>query len=649
VRPSLTVRLLVASSVLTVVVAAAVLALSHGTAALDDATDKRGEARLAVRTVTQVETDVLDLETGVRGFVITGRERFLRPWIDARRRLPGDLANLQTRVQGQRANRALAASLATDSTAYLRDYTRAVVDEVRTGRRGSSSETTTAAGRLRVDHIRGTINRLRRNLDAKARRFSTMGNAAAHDASRLGIGVLIGSLAVILAFTVYLLRRVVAPVRRVGSAADELAEGDLTARAPERGVPELARLGVSFNRMASTIAETREAMNERNLELTDAKQEAERANHAKSAFLSRMSHELRTPLNAVLGFAQLLEFDQLDAGQRESVHQIERAGRHLLHLIDEVLDIARVESGELRLSPEPTDAAELIQETLSLVAPLAEQRSIRLITDLGDCADGHIMADRQRLKQILLNLLSNAIKYNRKAGEVRISVQPNSGEQIAIRIADTGAGLSEQQLSRLFEPFERLGAEHGNVDGSGLGLALSRRLAEAMNGTIDVQSAPRNGSTFSVHLPRAPAAVTESSEQHDHSATAQPIRGDRKILYIEDNLSNLRLVERTLAHQPRVAFLPAMQGTIGLDLAREHHPDLILLDLHLPDLNGDDVLIRLKAGLTTRNIPVIMLSADASPGQIQRLLDAGAAAYLTKPINLHELLDTISQHLHDAP
>jgi signal transduction histidine kinase/ActR/RegA family two-component response regulator len=641
----LRVRLVVAGGVLAIVVGIAVLTLRSATGALDDATDKRGEVRLAIATVTQVQTDVLDLETGLRGFVITHRAQFLQPWIDARRSLPGDLARLRRGVPDEPADRALATTLASASAAYLRDYTEPVIDAVRRGRPDASSDTTTAAGKQRVDRLRRIVDRLRSSLTTQAAALSAQADGKAHDASSLGIGALLGLSGLIVLFIVYLLRGMAVPIRRVCVAAENLAAGDMTARAPERGVREIARLGASFNRMASTIARNSAEMDARNRELAVAKEEADRANQAKSEFLSRMSHELRTPLNAVLGFAQLLEFDHLSDDQKESVQQIERAGRHLLYLIDEVLDIARVDTGELRLSPEPTGAAELIAEAISLVAPLAEQRSIRLVADDTGAGGGHVIADRQRLKQILLNLLSNAIKYNREAGEVRIALHANGDARLAISVTDTGAGLSEQQLCMLFEPFERLGAEHRNIEGTGLGLALSRRLAEAMEGTIEVQSTPGEGSTFSVHLPAATARV--HAEADDEHVAQQPICGERKILYIEDNLSNLRLVERVLARRSKVTFLPAMQGRIGLELAREHRPDLVLLDLHLPDLRGDEVLIRLKAEPVTRQTPVIMLSADASPGQVQRLREAGAAAYLTKPINLQELLDAVGRHLHD--
>ena len=480
---------------------------------------------------------------------------------------------------------------------------------------------------------------------AQTTRFSNSANTQVHQASRIGIGGLIGASALILLFTVYLLRGIAAPIRRVSAAADDLASGHLTARVPEGGVPEFALLGASFNRMAATIAESQTAMDVRNAELDRARRDADRANQAKSEFISRMSHELRTPLNAILGFAQLLGLDELDGDQRESVDQIVRAGRHLVQLIDEVLDIARVEAGELRLSPEPVNVSELIAEAIALVAPLATHRSIKLVT-IGTDTEAHVRADRQRLKQILLNLLSNAIKYNREGGDVRVSVDSDDSQRVAIAISDTGAGILPEKLSKLFAPFERLGAEHGNVDGTGLGLALSRRLAEAMGATLEVQSFAREGSTFSVKLQRVP--VPELAEGNVEQLPVV-VLGDRTILYIEDNLSNLRLVERLLARHSKVTLLPAMQGSIGLELAREHQPDMVLLDLHLPDLPGDEVLLRLRAEPATRDTPVVVLSADASAGQIRRLRAAGATAYLTKPIDVHELLEVVERCLGESP
>ena len=639
-RISLAARLIIASCVLALVVVAAVLALRSGTDALSGATAERARVRLDLDAVAAVEKDVLDLETGVRGYVITRDEQFLAPWRASRVRLPRDVAALRRRLGGHGDR--LADLLATAAIDYLRDYAQIVVAAARAGSSDAASKATVAAGKVRVDRIRRISDRMRVSLNADVGRLSKQAEDNANRASLIGIGALIASSALIVLFTAYLLRCMVLPIRRVGSSADSLAAGDLTARASESGAPELAQLGTSFNRMAATIAGNHAAMQARNVELDATRQEAERANRAKSEFLSRMSHELRTPLNSILGFGQLLQLDGVEGAHRESVDQILRAGRHLLLLIDEVLDIARVETGELRMSPESILAAELVQESCALVAPLAQQRSIRLITDFGDCADVHVVADRQRLKQVLLNLFSNAIKYNREAGEIRCALRRDRGEQIAVDVSDTGAGMSDEQLARIFEPFERLGAEHGNIEGTGLGLALSRRLAEAMGGTLEVDSEPGCGSTFTVRLSAVAAPQTaETTSEH----VAVEIAGARKILYIEDNLANLRLVERVLKRHPQLTFLPAMQGSLGLELAREHRPDIVLLDLQLPDLQGDEVLIRLKAEPVTRHTPVVVLSADASPGQERRLREAGAAAFLTKPIDLPELLEVVGRWL----
>ena len=637
---SLSTRLLLASAILALVVVIAVFALLRGNAALDDATDKRADARMDLALVNEVEKDLLDLETGVRGFVITGDERFLQPWQQARRRLPRDLAALPRHLNDPGDNRGLVASLTRASMEYLRGYTQAVVAAARRGRPQAASNATTAAGKRRVDRIRRIVDALAAGESAQVARLSSIADERVHEGNVLGIGVLVGAPALIVLFTVYLVHSIAAPIRHVGRAADALASGDATARAPQEGVREVAALGTSFNRMAATIAQNRAVMAAHNRELDRATREAERANQAKSEFISRMSHELRTPLNAILGFTQLLGLDELDDEQRECVDQVMRAGRHLVQLVDEVLDIARIEAGELRISLEPIAASELIGETVALVAPLAEQRSIALVTTLADGT--YVLADRQRLKQILLNLLSNAIKYNRAGGEVRVAVDLDESRRVAIAVSDTGAGILPEKLSQLFVPFERLGAEQSGTDGTGLGLALSRRLAESMGSTLEVQSAPGQGSTFTITLAAVPAP--ELPEEHEEEA-AVSIIGDRKILYIEDNLDSLRLIERLLARYTKVTVLPAMQGSIGLELAREHLPDLVLLDLHLPDLAGDEVLIRLKAEPATREIPVIVLSADASPGQIRRQREAGAAAYVTKPIDVQKLLAVIEHCL----
>jgi PAS domain S-box-containing protein len=382
-------------------------------------------------------------------------------------------------------------------------------------------------------------------------------------------------------------------------------------------------------------------------ELRQAKEQAEEANCAKSEFLSRMSHELRTPLNAVLGFAQVLEMDPLTADQQASVDQILKGGRHLLTLINEVLDIARIEAGRLTLSPEPILVQEALDEALDLVAPLASHGQIQLARKTSLIWNRYIQADRQRLKQVLLNLLSNAIKYNHKGGSVMVSCAAAEGERLRIEVNDTGRGIPEQKMALLFNPFERLGAEETGVEGTGVGLALSKKLVQAMGGTIGAESRFGQGSLFWLEFPHAEGPMERYERTQDVlEISAEPVESKpATVLYIEDNLSNSTLMERILANRPGVKLLLAMQGRMGLDLAREHVPDLILLDVHLPDMQGDIVLRHLRADARTKDIPVAMVSADATPGQIERLKAAGAQAYLTKPIDVKQLLAFVDENL----
>ncbi|MEA2477861.1 MAG: hypothetical protein QOC87_2060 [Actinomycetota bacterium] len=382
-----------------------------------------------------------------------------------------------------------------------------------------------------------------------------------------------------------------------------------------------------------------------------AKEEAERANQAKSEFLSRMSHELRTPLNAILGFAQLLELDELTGSQKESIDHIADGGRHLLELINEVLDIARIESGRIALSLEPVSLTEVIQESFDLIKPLAVENSIELLPWTTDDYEIHVYADRQRAKQVLLNLLSNAVKYNRAEGTVELRVEHMFG-RMRVTVSDTGLGIPPDKVGDIFTPFHRLGAEQTDVEGTGLGLALSKRLVEAMGGTLSVQSKVGEGTSFYFDLAIVDAPLTaleldaQSSSHHSVSGPPpSPIQpGEHKtLLYIEDNLSNLRLVERILADRPDIKVLAAMHGGLGLDLAREHVPDLILLDLNLPDMHGDELLQILLAHPRTNAIPVVVLSADATESQVDRLMNRGALAYLTKPLDVKRFLRLVNE------
>jgi signal transduction histidine kinase/ActR/RegA family two-component response regulator len=384
-----------------------------------------------------------------------------------------------------------------------------------------------------------------------------------------------------------------------------------------------------------------------------ARESAEAANRSKSEFLSRMSHELRTPLNAVLGFGQLLELDELNPSQQESVEQIIKGGRHLLELINEVLDISRIETGTLPLSPEPVLVSDLMHDTLTLMRPLADHRNIQLVSGDTATANIHVLADRQRLKQVMLNLIANAIKYNHEGGTVAVSCGTVDPDQLRIHVSDTGPGIRPEDLEQLFVPFERLGAERSDIEGAGVGLALSRRLTEAMGGTLTVASTYGEGSRFTVQL----TVVEGPLEQFERvTGTAAESLGGvaadsdlrHKILYIEDNMANVRLVERVFQRRDDVDVIAAMQGRLGVALAREHRPVLILLDLHMPDINGDEVLRQLREDPATATTPVVIVSADATAGQIERLLAEGATGYLTKPLDLQELLAVFSSAVNST-
>ena len=380
--------------------------------------------------------------------------------------------------------------------------------------------------------------------------------------------------------------------------------------------------------------------------LEQAKEEAERANSAKSEFLSRMSHELRTPLNAILGFSQVLERQELPLIQRERVGHIFRAGQHLLSLINEVLEIARIETGKIQLSVEPVSVGDALSEALDIIRPLASQRRIQIERHDFAPAETNILADRQRLKQVLLNILSNAVKYNRDGERIVITVEQRTAN-LRVTIADNGPGIPVDKRDRLFGAFDRLGAENSTTQGTGLGLALSKRITEAMGGRIG-ENQPDKGASFWIEFPIV--ASPRESLASSRRTTVVPFASSvgarpRTLLYIEDNVSNLTLIEHLLADQPPIKLISAMQGMLGLELAARHRPDLILLDLHLPDMSGSEVLDHLKGDARTCSIPVIVLSADATKSQMDRLVGAGASDYLTKPLDVDRFLKVIEQQL----
>ena len=400
---------------------------------------------------------------------------------------------------------------------------------------------------------------------------------------------------------------------------------------------------VQFVSTASDISERKRAEEA----LRSARNEAERANRAKSDFLSAMSHELRTPMNAILGFAQLLAADparQSDERLQRYVDEILRAGRHLLELINDVLDLARVETGGVPVRVEPVPLQALVDDGLRLLEPLARERGIQWPTAQAIDPRWAVLADRTRLTQVLLNLLSNAIKYNRDGGQVQVDGEAD-GEAVVLRVADDGPGLTPEQQARLFHAFDRLGAEQGPIQGAGIGLVLSKRLVELMGGSIGVDSPPGQGTRFWVRLPMVgmPAATEpqQLSLLDDDPATAAQAR-ERRVLYIEDNPVNVVLMEAMLAQEPGIRLQSAELPEIGLERARQERPDLILLDIQLPGIDGFEVLRRLRRDRRTRAIPVVAISANAMPADIDGGMAAGFDASLTKPVELKTLQDTLA-------
>jgi signal transduction histidine kinase/CheY-like chemotaxis protein len=580
----------------------------------------------------------LNGQTAVRGYAATGDALFLEPYHMMRKQMGS--ARAIFRNAAVRAGDVSLQQKADNSVAV-------VVSQLEVTRAAIAHGTPRSQVAQMLEQGRRSMMVLRQQV-ASTRLLATntmLKQRAAVDRMETGIdavtavGVLLGLLAGVAGVALFasgISRRVAA----AAANADRLGAGQPVVTT-DHSRDEIGSL-------AKSLASAERLLASRSAELVTARDEALKANQAKNAFLSSTSHELRTPLNSILGFTQLLELSDLGQEDQESVQRILAAGRHLLGLINELIDVARIESGELSVSLEPVTVRALLADVCQLMQPLADDREIDLQQQCTRPGLA-VYADWQRLSQIMVNLISNAVKYNRHGGKITVTCREHEDGQVAISVADTGPGLSGADLDRIFLPFERLSADQSDVEGTGIGLPLARALAQVMHGNLRAMSTIGQGSTFTVSLRRAPE-LTRVPDQASRSAPRALMNRSEMsgkpamtLLYIEDNPANVEVVARYLAGRDQARLLIATSGAEGLAVASQHRPDLILLDLHMNDMTGEQVLRKMLADPAIADIPVAVLSADASPRVIRRLLSSGARAYLTKPLDLSrlgELLDS---------
>ena len=507
--------------------------------------------------------------------------------------------------------------------------------------------------------------------------------ARAIDYLLVALGVTLLALLIAWLLTRRLGRFLTAPISSITEVArDVVATRDYSRRARRISDDEAGELVDSFNAMLTEIEARTGALEQSNDAIARAQQEVMRLNEqlegrvqertmqleminqelevamaaansasaAKSAFLSSMSHELRTPLNAILGFTQILTSDTLPttlAQKKEFASHVLKSGRHLLTLINEILDLAKVESGTVTLSMEPVALDDMLDECRGMIEPLARARQIRML--FPDATGAVVLADRTRLKQVLLNLLSNAVKYNRDLGAVVFSCTSAGPGRVRLAVQDTGHGLQSDQVAALFQPFNRLGQENSGEEGTGIGLVVTRRLVELMKGAIGVSSSVGVGTLFWIELGLAePAASAQPSATMLALERRQAPTGPgavHTLLYVEDNRANLKLVQEIVAFRSDLQLLAAPDAHLGIDMAKAHQPRLILMDINLPGMSGIDALQELRRDPATSHIPVLALTANAMPRDVERGLEAGFYRYLTKPINIDELNDAIDSTL----
>jgi signal transduction histidine kinase/ActR/RegA family two-component response regulator len=570
----------------------------------------------------------VNAETGVRGYGMTGDPLFLAPYNLALTRIGAERKSLQDAAvtEGDSGQQRVVDATTGEVFSDLAQLRSAIA----VGVSGRSLRPALENEKMTMDLLRRQVASLASGPTAlaapRSKKISSLQKTITIlDVAALLLGLLAG-LAGVALFTSGIARRVAANAAN----ADRLGEGQPLEPQP--------RAGDEIGRVSKALVRAEKVLASRSAELTAARDEALKATQAKNAFLSNTSHELRTPLNCILGFTQLLLRSDLSDEDQDGAGQILGAARHLLALINELIDIACIESGDLKLSLEPVWILPLVTEISQLIAPLAAVRSITIVRPrAGSGLAAH--GDRHRFSQVLVNLMSNAVKYNRRGGTITITCQQEGASEVSVVIADTGQGLSQDDLDRVFVPFERLDAEQTETEGTGIGLPLAKALTEAMGGRLSASSVLGEGSAFTVTLPRAQGVVDVSPSR---AAPASPARPPApagttvSILYIEDNPANIEVVSRFLKSRQNILLQSVSSGRAGIECAVRDVPDLILLDLHLHDLHGNQVLKELRAEPVTAAIPVVVLSADATPGVIRRLLADGALAYLTKPLDLAE-------------
>lgn len=486
--------------------------------------------------------------------------------------------------------------------------------------------------------------------------------------------VLFVLLFLLLIIVLFIEKKITSPLAQLNQAFKQLANQNYDFTLPPYRSDEVGEVIFGFQQMRSKMQQHQSRLNallksEKSMTLElralmkqaeSARYSAEQANEAKSQFLSSMSHELRTPMNAIIGFTELLAMNDeqnLTPSQTDYLHEILQAGNHLLALINEVLDLSKIEAGELKVSMEGVDLNQTVDECIKLIAPLAESKNIHIINKIDQSFSYLLFADNIRFKQILLNLLSNAVKYNPQYGSITLAVQATSDSRVKILVSDTGKGLSETQQQKLFQAFERIDAEFSGIQGTGIGLVISKRLIELMNGEIGVSSIPNIGSTFWLELnftatvefaPKPNSAIT-NARLASSDTNAQP---DALVLYVEDNPANLKFVEELIRKRGNTDIITAPTPLLGLELANAHRPDLILLDINLPGMDGFELLARLRTHEHLKTAPIVAISANATSKDVQKGLQAGFLDYLTKPIDIalfYKMLDrTLSRQTETA-